>query len=677
LRVFKNIPFLRVIIPFVAGLIFGFYFETTNTHWPILPIILVLVIVLKIVKKQNSFTKTLQIVFLDAFLFLFAVIALQHARIRNHSDYYGNYIQADSLNSLVVSVNDLPLEMAAFYKCHLKVLQVNRADHSRRVCGKMIAYFKKGQLSKNIEFGQTLIVQARLLNIDAPKNPHEFDYKTFLENKQIYHTCFIEPGAFQLVEAPSALSLITETGLKVKRHLLSRLKSSALSTEAFSICAALLTGYDHEIDSSVLEAFAHSGTLHVLSVSGLHIGLIYLALSFMFDLVDRRRRNPAMKFFFVIFSLWFFALITGFAAPVLRAVIMFSILGIGNMFFRNTQRNQINILFCAAFIMLCFDPFLIKDIGFQLSYAALFGIFFFQPFFRNLWQPDQYLVKYAWQSVSASTAATLSTLPLTLFYFKQFPFWFFVCNLLVVPITFLIILLAVLVLIHVYKVALLLNYLIAFLIWFINLFNVPGNGYIDNIDFSKTDALLLTIVLGMLSTSLYSRSYKYLSLTLCLVICWQINGLIASYHAKNSSLFAVYQLKKASAYGIKNKTNVRIDSIQANNLNYHVKPHLVSFNYPLIQMASFNSVKRGASRILILNKQNHWPLCDLKKVTMLVLSNGFKLKPKDLDKLPGLRTVVVDGTNNKYNKAEIANLCARFGLEFYSTSVSGAFIQYL
>src|SRR6476620_11471941 len=139
-----------------------------------------------------------------------------------------------------------------------------------------------------------------------------------------------------------------QAGLSCKEFVLKSLKEGGLSAEAYGICAALLTGYDADIDSGIMEAFSHSGTLHVLSVSGLHTGLIYLVLSFLFDLADRRKNRKLLKFLFITFFLWGFALVAGFSAPVLRAVIMFNLLGFGKIFFRAGARHQVNILCVSA-----------------------------------------------------------------------------------------------------------------------------------------------------------------------------------------------------------------------------------------------------------------------------------------------------------------------------------------
>ncbi len=681
MRVLVNIPFLRICIPFIIGILIAIQFNLNAVSSLFLILALLIALIPWFLKKQTKLTKTVFLICLDVFLFCFAINLVSAARINTDENYYGNFLLPDKTNKLIVVINDLPIEKqnssngkAGFIKCQLTVLKVKKNEDYIHSKGNLIGYFKKTKGETKLQFGQTLVLNTKLIEIDDPKNPLEFDYKNYLKNRQIYHTCFVDSGDYENLNSASPLSFIWTIGLKCKKTILATLKNSALSQEAFSICAALLTGYDDEIDKPVMDAFSHSGTLHVLSVSGLHTGLIYLVLAFMFDLLDRKKKYPIFKFVFITLSLWFFALITGFSAPVLRAVIMFNLLGFGKIFFRNNFRNQINILLVSAFILLCYNPFLITDIGFQLSYFALFGILFFQPVFANIWQPENKILQYIWQSITASFAATLTTLPFTLFYFKQFPIWFFVCNLVVVPATFVILFMAILIIINIGKVTIVINFIVNFLIGFINLFNSPNVGFIDNIDFDWFDAILLSLCIILISVTLYYRSYKYLVYSLVIIILWQINNVFSSFQIKEKKLFAVYQIKKQAAYSFKNKRNVEINEVNKSDFNYHIKPHLISLNYPDLQKEGFNYFELNKLAVLILNRESFWPKVEYKNISTLVISNNFKLTAYDLENFGNLKLLVADGSNNTHVIRHLAKLCGKFGIEFYNTKEKGAYI---
>lgn len=671
---FTNIPFFRILIPFVIGILFSLKYYSQPINILFLITLIAAAFVFRYFKDQSIYLKRAFLICLDIFFFLLAINLVHHADTIQQKNYYGNYVQTDSAVCFIGTVNELPVQKEKFIKCRLMVNEVKTNIGYQKTEGTIIAYFKRSDSDQKIKAGATFIIKAKLLSVNAPQNPYEFNYQNYLYNKHIYHTAFIEKDAYHILDVPVQLNPLWYSGLKIKEHILQRLKSSALSANAYGICAALLTGYDDEIDKQVVESFSHSGTLHVLSVSGLHTGLIYLVLSFLFDLIDKKRKYKILKFSFITILLWAFALITGFSAPVLRAVIMFNLLGFGKIFFRSGYRNQINILLVSAFILLCYDPFFITDVGFLLSYFAVFGLLYFQPKLEANWQPENYLLKKFWQATTVSFAATIATLPLTLFFFKQFPLWFFICNILVVPASFLILLLAALIVFKMGFVAVFINYLVKGLIAFITFFNSSEYGFIDSIDFSFYDALFFSFFIIVVTLSIQNRSYRLSVACLVLLIWWQLSALFLSFNSKTNNLLAVYQINKHSSIAIKDKQHTTLNALDSSAFMFHIKPHVVSFNNTTLNVNDFNFIKKDDKQILILNKHNYWPDMDLAKVSLLILANNFKLGAKDLEAFTGLKTIVIDGSNNSYSIKKTEQLCRKFDVELIKTKQQGAYI---
>jgi competence protein ComEC len=661
-------------IPFVIGILLGIQFGPTAINILFFIALTAIAIGLNLKKKQTVFTKWALLICVDVFFFLLANNLVNIANTHKNNHYYGNYLKKDSAYYFIATINDLPIEKNNFIKCRLIVNEVRADSGYKKTNGTIIAYFKRPDPSNKLKVGATVIFKAKLLTVDPPKNPYEFDYKRYLYNKQIYHTAFIDKEAFDILQVPIQLNTIWYYGLLIKQYILQKLKTSELSANAYGICAALLTGYDDEIDKQVVESFSHSGTLHVLSVSGLHTGLIYLVLSFLFDLIDKKRKYKTFKFLLITFLLWGFALITGFSAPVLRAVIMFNLLGFGKIFFRSDNRNQINILLVSAFILLSYDPFFITDIGFLLSYFAVFGLLYFQPKLAINWQPNNYFLNWLWQGTTASFAATISTLPLTLFYFKQFPIWFFVCNIIVVPASFLILLLALLIVLKIGFAAVLVNYLTNWLIAFITFFNSTRFGFIDSIDFSWNDALFLTGFIILLSISIQTKSYKQLAFSIVMLIGWQIFAIMNSFNSKSEDLFVVYQVNKKHTMLVKNKTNSVLNELDSSKFLYHIKPHVISFNNSSLEVKKFNYINMDNKNILILNKANFWPDISLRKIDYLVLANNFKLTKYDMEALRNIKSITLDGSNNNITTKKTEELCRKFGIVLIKTKKEGAYI---
>ena len=673
-KVFNNIPFFRILIPFVAGILCGITFNPNSINFLFFSLPIAIASTLILFKNQSKYTKRAFLICLDIFFFIFALNLVNNNNTSKQESYYCNHLKQDSANYFIATINELPVVKEKFIKCQLSINEVKTDSFYKKAKGNIIAYFKKSNQDSVLKVGATVLLKVKLLDVGAPQNPFEFDYKKYLYNKQIYHTAFLDAGAFEVLNLPTQLNAVWYRGLLLKQSILQKLKKSVLTLNAFGICAALLTGYDDEIDKQVVESFSHSGTLHVLSVSGLHTGLIYLVLSFLFDLIDKKRQYKTLKFSLITVLLWSFALITGFSAPVLRAVIMFNLLGFGKIFFRSDSRNQINILLVSAFLLLCYNPFFITDVGFLLSYFAMFGLLYFQPKLAVMWQPKNYFQNWLWQGTTASFAATISTLPLTLFYFKQFPIWFFVCNLIVVPASFVILLLALLVVCKFGFAAIIINYITNWLIAFITFFNSAKFGFIDSIDFNFTDALFLSFLIILFSIFMNTKSYKQIAFCFVLLIFWQSVALVNSFNAKNDSLFTVYQINKSTTVLVKNKTNSVLNGLDSTQFGYHVKPHIISFNNSTVQISDFNYFENKNKRILILNKRNNWPAISVDKIDYLVLANNFMLTSIDLQTFSNLKTIILDGSNNNYSNKKNEELCRKFDIELIKTKQKGAYI---
>lgn len=621
----------------------------------------------------NAKQKRVYLFLADVFLMALGFTLTVYSQTKNKDVYYANYLESNEAQTFIGVIDDLPIEKEKFYKCSVKLLELKTDSTYKTIKGQTICYIKKSSYNKSPNCGETILFKSNVTEVPPPLNPNEFDYKNYLNYRNIYHTFFIDSLCYEVIPNQQNLSAIWQLGLEAKSYVISVLRNSNLSQDAFAICAALITGYDDEISKTTMTAFIKTGTLHVLSVSGLHTGLIYLVLNFFFDLLDRKRKYKYLRFVIITGFLWFVALLTGFSAPILRAVVMFNLLGIGKLFFRPSQKNQINILLVSAFLLLLFNPLFINDIGFLLSYFALFGLMYFQPKISELWQPQNKIVKSFWQISCASIAATLSTLPMTLYFFHQFPLWFIVCNIIVVPATFVLLLLAVLLLFKLSFVSGIINLVMVWLMKFINLFG-QSNSSIELIDFTFVDVIFLSLLIISLTVALQKRSYRYSLGTLLLLICWQLVTIFYSYENKSKSLISVYQLNKFSTVSIKNTHTVLVNQLDTSNYNFHIKPHFTSFNNPIIKIDNYNFINYQNLNVLLLNRKHFFPVVNFKLVNTLVIANNFKLKEDYLQNFTNLKQVVVDGSNSNYVVSNVEKLCRKFGCAFYNTKQNGAYI---
>lgn len=210
-----------------------------------------------------------------------------------------------------------------------------------------------------------------------------------------------------------------------------RLARSGIKIDNVHLIGSISFGARDDVDKDTIQSFTNTGVIHVLAVSGMNVGLIYIVLDFLFRFLKSGRAGSFIHTLLMITGIWGYTIITGMSASILRAAVMFTFVIVGNSLRRNS--NIINSLAVSAFILIAYNPAIIRDVGFQLSYAALLSIVVIQPyiykliFFRNM-PADK-----VWLLLSVTFAAQLGTLPFTLLYFHQFPVYFWLANLIVVP----------------------------------------------------------------------------------------------------------------------------------------------------------------------------------------------------------------------------------------------------
>ncbi len=278
--------------------------------------------------------------------------------------------------------------------------------------------------------GQTIILRTLPERIQGPMNPGEFDYASYLESRGLLYRCFIRDGEWIFIstQRKSSLNLVT---LKLRDLLWNKIESLEPQNKNLGVLYALGLGSKELLTPEIREAYAASGAMHVLAVSGLHVGLIWMVLSYIFVWVKKLPGGRFFQFILITSLIWFYALMTGATASVVRSAAMFTLVSLGKIIQKET--SVYNSLAVSAFFGLLINPQWLTDAGFQLSYVAVLSIVFFQPRISILFAPRNWLLKKTWDICSVSIAAQLGTLPLTLFYFNRFPPWFIISNLVVIP----------------------------------------------------------------------------------------------------------------------------------------------------------------------------------------------------------------------------------------------------
>ena len=260
-------------------------------------------------------------------------------------------------------------------------------------------------------------------------NPNEFDYASYLLNKGISGSAYIYEGSWRKAGHEARLSLSQEA-LKIRSKLIAHFDRIPLSKDDRAVLNAITLGYQADLSEGIKDNYSISGVSHILSLSGLHIGFLYALLLLLLKPLDKIRGGKTFKQLFIIILMWVFAFITGLMPPVLRTVIMFTIMALGQLF--STRPITLNTLAATAFIMLIMHPLNMFDVSFQLSFMAVAGILVIMPLWKKWWQPHNRAVKYVWDLSGVSISAQAATIPFLLYYFHNLPTYFILTNLLVI-----------------------------------------------------------------------------------------------------------------------------------------------------------------------------------------------------------------------------------------------------
>lgn len=673
---FKTLPFFKILLPYVLGICFVIQFGVLpKLHLLFFVIFIFLIISFIIqakVKKLGYFKIGFYIVCVNAFLFLLGSECLLNYKTLHNSNHYSKYI-SQSEQRMVGIIDDLPIQSEKYIKLSVQLNCMEDLYGWHYSTGQVIIYLKNNS-SINLNIGQTILLNSTFSDVNTPKNPYEFNYKQFLEHKNIYHVIYAKPQELNIINKIDNTFSFLQFGASIKSKVVTILRNCGLSQPAFAICTALLVGYDDEIDDDVMRSFSHSGTLHILSVSGMHTGLLYALIIAVFLFFDKHDQYKKTKCLVVILSLLLFVFITGLSPSVLRASLMLSLVIIGKTFYKDG--NSYNTLFVSAFILLFYDPYLIMDAGFLLSYFAVFGIMYLYPILSRLYLFETKIIQWLWNLILMSISATIFTLPISLYFFHQFPLWFAFSNLMIIPIS-IFLMGAALFLICFYKItflkvffAYLINISTGIMLWVAQLTDNPNYGYVDYISFFKSDIVFSALFLITLFLFIYSKNYKQLLLLGIVSVTWIVFSIGINYYQLQQKELIVFHVKNKSALAIRIGKYIYTDT---KNLSYKefqrfVKPYIL--NYSGSQIIPTNSNITQIDSVTIFHANHSFISTNQFSPTYIIVSDNTALK---IDSNFKWKPVIIADCSNNYNFVkELKKRCVKEGLIFYSIKDKGS-----
>lgn len=689
--IWKKAPFLRLLIPVIAGILLQWYLQ-----FDIMQIAAALVcfatalIGLRLLPLSLRFK--LQIFrgfFLNLLLVAVGSFITHQKDIRHNPQWFGKFYH-DS-NFIVATVNEPLIEKNKSLKADATVSTVLYGNSSQEVTGKIIIYFAKDSLQPvTLQYGDKILISKKLQQIKNSGNPGSFDYKRYAAFNQVFHNVFLKKNDWILLKEKD-INSFNQFLFTARQNVLNILKKNMQGRDdQLAIAEALLIGYTHDLDKDLIQAYSNTGVVHIIAISGMHLGLIYVMLIWFFNKIPFVKRSNLVKVVLTLFCLWLFALLTGGSASILRAAVMFSCIVIGKSFDRHT--SIFNPLAASAFLLLCWNPYFLWDVGFQLSYLAVSGIVLFQKPIYHLLYIKNGLVNKVWQLVSVTLAAQVFTFPVCLYYFHQFPTLFLFTNILLVPLSTVILYIEILLVAFAWipVAGTCLGKLTWWLIWLMNKiilwFNHLAFSVVDGISISVTATLLLYGFVACLGFWLINKTRTAFKASFIILLCFTALTGYTKWQRSTQQKLIVYNVPQHQAIDIVQGHQYKfigdtVLSTSGMQQNFHLKParislHLHNKTDSLSALIAKNRLYRfHDKKILLIDESIVFENNDKKiMVDYIIISKNPKLYIADLAKVFIFKCIIFDGSNSLWKIDKWKKDCEQLHLRCYSVPEQGAFV---
>jgi len=476
-------------------------------------------------------------------------------------------------------VTNLPEERAKTYKVELAIRRGQLTDSGsfQTLSGRVMVYLDKGDSVRPTpmpRYGDVWLIAGKPRVVDPPLNPGEFDFKRFLAHRGIFHQQYLRAWQRTVVghEPPNRL---VELAYNTNRWSDSVLTARVVTKAEFGIVNAMILGVRDDLDPAQYQSYAAAGAVHILSVSGMHVGILFVVLNWLLRWVARGKGNSWWVVGIKLAVLWFFALMTGFSAPVLRSALMFSFLLVAGL--TNRTQSLLNTLAASALVLLCYDPFAAFSAGFQLSYLAVAGIGAWVPYLNQLMRPTSWIGIKLWQASVVAVAAQLLTFPLGIYYFHSFPTYFLLANPVVMVLSAILVPLSIATLAFGWVPVLgeLLGWLLQKTAWLMN-YSVEAIGRLPGampgaMWLSVAGLLAVYALIWAVCLLLLTRSRTYLNLTVALACCFAVLVIYEKREQDNQQRLTVHFLPRKTAVSLVSGHHALVltdDDWQANSRNY-------------------------------------------------------------------------------------------------------------
>ena len=690
--IWKNAPFLRLLLPLITGILLQWYIQFDLQQILLAGICFVVAFfafqLLPLVLRFKL--QIFQGFLINLILIVFGLFITYQKDIRHQQNWFGD-IYHDS-DYIIATINEPLLQKNKSYKAEALVENVLHNNTIQNTTGKIIIFFEKDSSDKSLlQYGDKILINKKLQQIKNSGNPGAFNYQRYSAFKQIFHNVFLKKNDWVLLNEKN-INPFSKFLFTARQNVLNILqKNMQEHDDQLSIAEALLIGYTEDLDKDLVQAYSNTGVVHIIAISGMHLALIYIMLVWIFNKIPFVKRSKIIKLILILTCLWLFALLTGGGASILRAAVMFSCIAIGKNFARKS--SIYNSLATSAFILLCYNPYFLWDVGFQLSYFAVLGIVIFQkPIYHLLFVKNKWADK-VWALISVSLAAQIFTFPVCIYYFHQFPTLFLFTNILLVPFSSLILYVEIF-LVAVAGIPFISVYagkLTWWLVWLMNKtilwFNSLPFALWDRISASVTSTLLLYgFVLCVGYWLLHKNKFAFRLSLLMLFLFTAVTG-YTKWQTSQQQKLIVYNVPQHQSIDFVDGNSYKFigDSVLlADGMlqNFHLKPGRIALqlNKRVDQIPSLyennNFYQLNNKKILVIDKPIVFEPSQQKiNIDYIIISKNAKIYISQLASAFNCNQIIFDGSNSLWKIDKWKKDCEQLHLRCYSVSDKGAFVK--
>jgi competence protein ComEC len=685
--IWKRAPFIRLIVPLTTGIIMQWHLQ-----FPVFYLIVFFISALVLsgftLLKQNfpGFRFILiNSTAISLLLFFFGALLVWRQDVRHQSNWIGHHYQDSSF--VLVTLSEPLIEKTKSYKAEATVTALQKNNEWQNVAGKIIVYFKKDSAVAHLSYGSQIIFKTNLQLIKNAGNPGGFDFKRYSLFAGITHQVYLKENDFEVLKEKKE-NKFSKFLFTAKERILTVLRTNIKSDKEQGLAEALLIGYKNDLDKTLVQSYSNTGVVHVIAISGLHLGLIYWLLLKLLKPLQKIKRGRWLRPLLIIACLWLFSLLAGAQPSVLRSAVMFTCIVLGETYSKRT--SIYNTLALSAFILLCINPFWLWDVGFQLSYVAVLSIVIFMQPIYNWFYIKNKVLDFIWRLNAVTLAAQILTIPLTIYHFHQFPNYFLLTNFIAVPLSSLILLAEIFLCIisFIPVLAAATGKLLSWLIYIMN-------SYVEKVEalpFALYDGLYVTIVQTVfiiavitgISVWLLEKKKVGLKIGLAALIIftglrsysfWQIN------HQKKIIVYNVPQHRAIDFIDGRKYFFFGDSSLMADDFlrNFHIKPaRILNRIEPVDKLNTLvvndDFVQYGSKNILLINDNTKFESLSQKlPVDAVIVSQNPKLYITNLANTFDIKKIVFDGSVPAWKMKYWIKDCDSLHIPYHNVAEKGAF----